>query len=182
MMNKNTAKINAGIRALTHKPFEIISGKVVSVDAGAGTMTVRPSDDGEPIEGVRLIAITGSTDGLILYPDTDSDVIIGSIDGPGEWALLCASKITKASIKIASVNYEMTDDKVTIQNSNVALEVTNTVFKMKTASESLFDILKDLLTHISMLTVPTPSGPSSVPTNVADFTALITRLSNLLAH
>lgn len=181
-MNRNTAKINAGIRALTHKSFEIISGKAVSVDAGAGTMVVSPSDDSEPIRDVRLIAKTSSTDGMIIYPDADSDVVIGSIDGPGEWTLLQASKITKATIKIGSVSYEMTDDKVTIQNSNVLLDISNTVFKMNTASESLFDILKDLLTYLTVLTVPTPSGPSSIPTNVADFTTLITRLSNLLAH
>ncbi len=181
-MNNNTAKINAGIRALTYKPFEIISGKVVSIDTSAVTMTVRPSDDSEPIEQVRLAAVTGSSDGMLLYPEADSDVVIGCIDGPGEWVLLSAGKITKAMIKIGSVSYEMTDNKVSIQNGNVVLDISNTAFKISTAGESLFDLLKDLLTYLSVLTVPTPSGPSGVPTNIADFSNLLTRLNNLLTH
>lgn len=181
-MSKNAARINAGIRALAHKPFEIISGTVASTDAGAGTMTVKPADDGEAINNVRLSAITGSTDGLIIYPDADSNVVIGTIDGPGEWVLLKASKITKAVIKIGSVSYEMNDSKVTITNSNTILDISDTVFKVKTASESLFDIINDLITQITLITVPTSAGPSGVPVNATAFTTIATRLGNLLAH
>ena len=182
MMSKNAKRITAGLQALVHKPFEVISGSVLSVDVDAGTMKVQPAGDGEPIAQVRLTAVSGNTDGLLLIPDVDSHVVIGSIDGPGEWVLLVANKLTKATLKIGSITCEIADSKLTFKNQNTLLDISNSAFKMNTASESLFDILKDLLTYISVLTVSTPSGPSSPPVNVSDFTALISRLSNLLAH
>ena len=99
-MTKNTDKIRKGIRALTHKPYEIVSGTVVagSVDATEYTMTVLPSDDSEGIEGVLLNVITNDENGVVLLPKDNSNVIIGSIDGPGEWSLLKASDLVKVSI------------------------------------------------------------------------------------
>ena len=181
-MNRNTSKIKEGIRKLTNRPNEIITGTVVagSVDNTSFIMNVQPSDDSAPIEGVLLNAISGNDDGMILIPADDSDVIIGSIDGPGEWVLLKASKITNAKITIGNVTYEMDSTQVNIQNSNVVLNISDSLFKVNTASESLFQLLKDCFTYITELTVPTPSGTSSVPVNVADFNNLITRLNNLL--
>ena len=181
-MNKNTAKISAGIRALHQQQQEIISGKVVSIDTGSATMTIRPTGDGEPIENVRLSPIGGSSEGCILFPEANSDVVIASIDGPGEWILLKADKITKATVKIGSVNCEVTDSVITLKNGSVLLEVGNAQFKLNTPSETLFDILNDLISYISALTVSTSTGPSGVPLNISDFITLSTRLSNLLTH
>lgn len=181
-MNKNTSKIKEGIRRLSNKPYEIISGTVVhgSVDMTAYTMSVQPSDDTEPIAGVLLNAVSGENNGVILFPENGSDVIIGSIDGPGEWVLLRAGKITGVRITIGNVSFEMDDAQVNIQNNNVVLNLSDSVFKINTASESLFQLLKDCFTYITELTVPTPSGTSSVPVNIADFNNLLTRLNNLL--
>ncbi len=181
-MNKNSANINAGLRALAHKPNEIISGIVVSgsIDTSELTMSVQPSDDGIAIEGVRLNGIAGNGNGVVLYPEDGSDVIIGSIDGPGEWVLLQASDITKATVTIGDVSCTVDNTAVTLQNHDVQFNVGDSVFKMNTSSESMFNLLKDLITYISVMTVPTPAGTSGVPLNVTDFTNLLSRLDNLL--
>ena len=182
-MNKNTVKIKDGIRRLTHKPFEIISGTVIagSVDNVSCTMSVMPSDSLDPIDGVLLNVITNNGNGLILFPADGSNVIIGSVDGPGQWALLQANEIEKAKIKIGDVALEMNSAQVKILNNRVEFNMSDTVFKFNSASESLFQLLKDCFTYITELTVPTPSGTSSIPVNVADFNNLLTRLNNLLA-
>ena len=181
-MSKNAARINAGIRALTSQPYEIISGTVVTVDTSAYTVTVQPPGDGAPIEEVRLSAITGFGDGLVLLPKADSNVIIGSVDGPGEWVLIRASEITNATLKIGHVVYEMDESNIRVQNNNVLLNVGNSVFKMNTAGESLFQLLQDLITYTSALTVSTSTGPSGPPLNISDFNSLLSRLTNLLSN
>lgn len=181
-MNKNTAKIKAGIRALSATPDEIISGIVVpgSTDESEYTVSVRPADGSDPIEGVMLNSTTENGNGMILFPADDSHVIIGCVDGPGEWILLRAGELTKAVVTIGNVKCELDGSHLNVQNAEVVFNISDSVFKMSTASESLFQLLKDCFTYIAALTVPTPSGTSSVPVNVADFNNLVTRLDNLL--
>ena len=181
-MSKNIAKIKHGIQALAGKPYEITSGTVVpgSVDTDLYTMSVQPTDDTGAIEGVMLGSVTGSN-GILLIPKDGSSVIIGSIDGPGEWTLLKASELQKAIITVGHVTYEIDNTQVNVQNSDVVFNIGASVFKMNTSSESLFSLLQDLLTGLTLLTVGTSTGPSSVPVNVATFNNLLTRLNNLLS-
>lgn len=182
-MTKNGVKICAGIRELTNKPYEIISGKVKqgSIDTSNLTISVETSDGSEPIEEVTLNVCTGISNGLVLIPKEGSDIVIGTVDGPGEWSLIRASELTKAIIKIGSVTYEMDGDQVKIENGSVVFEIGSSSFKMNTAGEGLYQLLKDLITAITFLTVGTSGGPSSVPVNVATFNSLLTRLGNLLS-
>ena len=184
-MTKNAAKIRAGISALAGRPYEVISGTVVAgtFDTDANTISVLPTDatdDTQAIPNVTLNSVSENSNGLILYPKDDSNVIIGSIDGPGEWTLLKASDIDKLVITIGNVVYEMDSEQVNIQNGNTVLNLSDSLFKMNTSSENLFQLLKDLITYITALTVETPAGTSSVPVNIADFNNLLSRLNNLL--
>ena len=186
-MNRNTAKIKAGIKTLTQKTNEIISGTVVSgsVDTSNYIMSVQPTDTGLPIDGVMLSTISGSDNGVILVPKDNSNVIIGSIDGPGAWVLVKANELEKVIVTIGNVQYEMDNTQVKITNGTVFFNVGSSVFKMGNGSESLFAILNDLLTAITSLTVQTTVDlspiTSTVPTNVTTFTTLQTRLSSLLS-
>lgn len=181
-MNRNTTKIGAGLRKLAGRPYEIVSGKVISLDSSAGTVKIQPTGDGEPIENVRLAPVSGTDGSVILYPDADTNVVICSIDGPGEWILLKADKLKKIAVKVGQVSCEVAEDELTFKNDNTILDITASSFKLNTPSESLFDLLNDLLTAIQLITVPTPAGPSGVPVNAATFSTLATRLSNLLTH
>ena len=182
-MNKNASRIRSGIRALTDRPFEIVSGKVVpgSVDMSGYTISIQPSDDGEPIEGVMLSTVTGNGHGTILIPKDDSNVIVGTVDGPGVWTIIKASELTKAIISIEGVQYEMDNTLVSINIGNVTFNVGTSVFKMSAGSESLYGILHDLLTGLTVLTVDVSSVASTVPVNVSTFSDLLTRLNNLLS-
>jgi phage gp45-like len=181
-MSKNTAKIQEGIRTLVNRQYEIISGTIVpgSLNISEYTVSVQPTANSEPIEGVMLSSIAGADGGFILFPADGSNVVIGSVDGPGEWALMKASEISRARITIGNVVYEMDETKVSIQNGSVIFNMSDSLFKLNTAGESLFQLLKDCITYITELTVPTPSGTSGVPINALDFTNLLSRLNNLI--
>lgn len=182
-MNRNTARIRDGIKALTGKPYELISGTVVagSTDPGAGTVSILPTGEDHPVEGVVLRAIAGGSSGVLLVPKDGSDVVIASIDGPGEWMVIKSSELEKAIITIGNVSCELDDTQLSITNGSVTFGIGNAVYKMNTAGESLFQWLTDLVTALTALTVGTSVGPSTVPVNVAAFTALLTRLSSLLS-
>ena len=181
-MNKNAERIKNSIKDIAQKPDVIVSGKVVagSMDETNCSINVQPSAGGKPIVGVLLNSILNSSDGMVLYPADDSDVIIGSTDGTGEWFLLRANKLTKVVVKIEGVVLQVDANKVDIENGNVAFSIGNDLFRMKTASESLFALLRDLITYLTELTVTASGSASSVPINVADFSNLLTRLNNLL--
>ena len=51
---------------------------------------------------------------------------------------------------------------------------------METGNENLKAIISDLIDAINAITVPTGVGPSGLPINAAAFTAIKTRLDNLL--
>lgn len=182
-MNRSTIKIKAGIRALANDPHIIVSGTVIagSQDEGAFTISVLPSNDSAAIEHVMLTTATENDKGVILIPKDGSNVIIGCVDGPGEWVLIRAGELKKAIVTIGDIKYEIDDSEINIRNGGVVFNIGAAVFKMNTASESLFQLLSDLLTGLTLLTVPTPSGPSGTPINSATFTALLSRLNNLLS-
>lgn len=180
-MTKNSVKISAGIQALAWRPYEIMSGTVVpgSVDEGNQTISVIPEGKGGAIEGVLLGAISAATDTILVLPKEGSHVVIGSINGPGSWTLLQASEITKVIVTIANTLCTISDGGVKIERGNTVFEI-ESLIKLATASESLHGILNDLITAITLITVPTPAGPSGVPVNAASFNTIATRLNNLL--
>jgi hypothetical protein len=157
-MTKNTDKIRKGIRALTHKPYEIISGTVIagSVDTAAYTMTVLPSDGSEAIEGVLLNVITNDENGIVLLPQDNSNVIIGSIDGPGEWSLLKASDLVKVSVILGSSKVTVTDGLIQFNDgSNGGLTITP---ELKTQLDKTNTLLNHLITVINGAPVDEPGS------------------------
>ena len=182
-MTKNESRIKEGIKALCYQPYELISGVVVagSLDAEAYTISVQQSDGAITVEGVSLNVCANEANGMILIPEDGSNVVIGSIDGPGEWAVLKTSKVAKAIFKAGNVAYEIDEHKISLKNGSIVFDIDASLFRMNTAYESLYGLLSDLITGLTLLTVGTPSGASTVPVNVATFNSLLTRLNNLLS-
>lgn len=183
-MNRNVSKIRERLRAAVHKPDEIISGVVLpgSFDSEANTIAVQPGGNSPAVEGVRLCALTYSEQAMILVPADNSHVVIASIDGPGEWVVLSASQLTRAFIRIGNVAYDMDDTQLHISNNDVGISLSDAAIRLNTGSESLYDLLHDLLDAIKAITVSTAAGTSSVPVNISAFDSLLTRLENLLTH
>lgn len=181
-MSRNVAKIRAGLNELLSKPEVIITGKVISVDTDHLTINVQPNNDEQLLEGVMLNTIIDNSQGFILFPATGSDVIVSSVDGAGESCLVKASNVTNATITINDVIFEINENEVTIKNGQSIFNVSSEAFKVNTQNESLYKLLKDCFTYLTQLTVPTPSGTSSIPVNVNDFTNLISRIDNLLTE
>jgi len=182
MMTRNTVKIAEGIKKLTWRPYEVIGGVVEAVDTSKLTIDVVPDDSNHVIKGVSLSTHAEQKDGLIIIPKVGSNVVIASMDGPGMWCMLKSSEITQARITIKEVMYEMDESLVRIKNKDAGIDISDSVVKIKTRNESLFKLLKDCITCLTVLTVPTPAGTSSPPTNVSDFNNLLTRLNNLLSE
>lgn len=166
-MSKDQRNIQQSIRAISHREIEVLSAIVVSVDESAFTMEVRPSlyedADVETIT-VTLNAISNNGNGYILYPSINSHVVIGSVDGPGEYTLIRASDITKAVVKIG--------DQVLTMDGNK--------YGFVKGSESMKKLLDDLIIAIKAITVTTSTGPSGIPINATDFNNIKTRVDNFL--
>jgi hypothetical protein len=182
-MTKNTERIKAGIKDLARQPCEIISGTVVpgSYEDGSYTVSVRLSDGVAVIESVLLNATTSDSTGMIIVPADGSNVIIGCIDDSGIYTLLRSGQIEKMIIKTGSVHCEIAGNTIILKNGGVVLNISDALFKLNTTSESLFALLNDLLTALTLITVTTAGAVSGLPNNAASFTSLQTRLSNLLS-
>ncbi len=166
-MGQSNKKIGDGLKKLAAKHPDILSGVVVSVDATAHTIEVRTSlqeDTDTDTLTVSLSAVSENGNGHICYPAVGSNVIIGCVDGPGEYTLIRASNIDKHVITIGGQVLTMDGTKYTIQ----------------TGSESLGSIMHDLLAALEALTVGTIGGPSTTPINLVTITAIKTRLTAFL--
>ena len=183
MMTQNEAKIRDGIKVLCSRRYEVVSGTVItgSLDTETYVVDVLQTDCALTIKGVALNVCSSEQNGLILIPEDGSNVVIGSIDGPGEWTILKTSRVAKVLFKAGDVSYVIDDSKISLKNGEVILDMGSSVFKINTASESLYSILSDLINGILALTVGTPSGPSTIPANAGTFSALLSRLNNLLS-
>lgn len=181
-MTKNTAKIRRGLETLSYRHSDIVGGTVVagSLDTNANTVSVIPDNTEESLTGVLLAAVTNEASGVVLVPEDDSKVIICCIDGPGLWTVIKMSELKNVAVKIGDAEFTIDQTTVRVNSGSTLFDVGN-VFKMNTGTESLFALLNDLITAITTLTVGTPSGPSTVPVNAAAFSAIQTRLSNLLS-
>lgn len=182
-MNQNLEKILKGLQNLSTNPNEIVSGTVVpgSIDENMYTMSVRLSHSNSVLEDVLLNTISEEGKGFYIVPKEGSHVVVGSIDGAGEWMLLKASEIKKLMVHTQEVRFEVNENDVELGNNNLQFNMGAASFKIKSGSESLYKLLQDLIKALTLLTVNTPSGVSAVPNNVADFTTLLTRLDNLLS-
>lgn len=109
----------------------------------------------------------------------ENGAILGAIyntkDTPGY------SSQDKVGVKFDSgdeIVYDRSARKWRVKTNNGLIEVSDSGPTLKKGSESLKQILLDLLDQILVETHPTPAGPSSVPTNSAAYTAIKSRIND----
>ena len=185
-MNKRTARIKDGIRELARQPYEVLSGRMVSgsLDSAKCTIDVLPTNATTPITGVRLNTVTENGKGFVVYPKDGGHVIIMSVDGPGVWALVNASEISKVQATIGeggnATTMTMTTQEVRFTQGAASVALKNGKLSFKNGSKDLNTILTNILQHIQSLTVTTGTGPSGPPINISDFVNDSLDLSQLL--
>lgn len=154
-----------GIKALTkaQMPDEYMLAKVLAVVDDQGTCDVE-NLDGLRIYDVRLTAeVPPPDDALLIVPEVGSWV--GCVPfGQNGWIVVNHSTVAGLRLKIGTTYFSVAQEGIYMERG-----------------ESLVDILGDLIEQIKLITVTTPSGPSTAPVlNAAAFSAIRTRLENVL--
>ncbi len=164
----------------------VIPAQVKSVDEQNFVCSVEM--DGIEIENVRLTAViddNGNKSAII--PSAGSWVMIMPVYGnDSDYVVVAYSQIDKISVQTGDVKITSDSQGVKVENGQSTLQVQSGEINITSGKveikglESLKTILDDLITQITMITVPTGVGPSGVPINSAAFTAIKTRLNNVL--
>jgi hypothetical protein len=100
-------KIVDCIRRLGSKQQEVVSGKVVAGSVNLSTYTcsvqLTHMDDGDtPLANVMLGAVADNGNGVLCIPADGSNVIVASVDGPGEYFLVQCSNLAKVVVTIGN--------------------------------------------------------------------------------
>jgi hypothetical protein len=130
-----------------------VDGNVITVDNG-----------GVEYFNVRLQPTDSVMKGQRLVPKVNSMVLVERVGGDdsNELAVAMFSELDEYSVEIGNVKYKHTGSG----------------FELAKQNESLKKLMKDMLDEVKKLTVQTNTGPSSVPINIAAFTAIETRIDN----
>ncbi len=107
-------------------------------------------------------------------------MVIVIIVGPVQWVLLQASIIAKWVVRLHGRSVVVSPEYIEIHTGVATVRVAEKV-TVRSGTEDLYTLMRDLLDSIKLITVTTSAGPSSVPVNVAMFDAILLRLNNLLA-
>lgn len=148
-------------------PAPTILATVTSVNEAEQTCVLTDDDnDGTVYNDVRLRPVIDGNSSTAIIPLVGTWGLAIMIEGgqDAEWMLIGAGQITKLIVMCGTFQFE----------------VTNTGFKIASATDSLKQILSDLITDIQAITVTTPDGPSSVPNNAAQFEDITARIEELL--
>lgn len=154
-----------GIKALAKggMPEEYMLAKVLTVVDDQGTCDVE-NLDGLRIYDVRLTAqVPPPDDSLLIIPEVGSWV--GCVPfGQSGWIVVNHSTVAGLKLRIGTAYIAVAADGIWIEKG-----------------ESLKTLIGDLIAQIKLITVTTPSGPSTLPLlNAAAFDALKTRFDNVL--
>jgi hypothetical protein len=146
-----------------HTGVATVMATVKSVDESSGTCILIDEDELEMFD-IRLKPVLTDDESVVMLPAVGSFVLIARIEADEEWLLIACEKVDKYRITVDESVIEMTSDGI----------------KISKAGESLKSLLSDLIDAIEAITVPTGTGPSGVPINSAQFTAIKNRLTNFL--
>ena len=136
--------------------------KVVSIDTTKRICQLEPINGDAERKG-RLQASIELTTGIYVKPTLKSYVLLSFINNQ-------TGVITQ---------YSEIDSIETITSDGAKLSLTDKI-NISNSTDDLKTILNSLISAIKLITVPTPSGTSGVPLNVADFTNINTDINNLL--
>jgi hypothetical protein len=142
-------------------PQATMLAKVKSVDAAKFTCVL--DDDGLEYLDVRLRPVLDGKQAITAFPKVSTWALAVRIEDGEDWMVVAFGEVDKVRMVQGSLVFEMED-----------------YFLLKKGNETLKKIMGDLLDAIGQITVPTNVGPSGMPLNAAEFTAIKTRINNFL--
>lgn len=178
---KDIAEIRRRLAALGGTPGgETFPATVRSVDETRRTCTVEAGGIG--YDDVRLHAVADAgRKGFCFIPTVGSVVLVSRIGGSNELFAAMFSEVDAALLTIGEKTTVRAEaDGLTLAAGDTALEATADGLKLTRGSAGLLKTLSDLCDALARLTVPTAVGPSGVPVNAADFTAIKNELKQYL--
>jgi hypothetical protein len=129
-MTQEDVEIGEQLRRITHndrtQTWPMMSGKVVagSLDAANGycqvLLTGMVDDNGDGGgNDVLLNPVSVNNNGVVLYPADGSDVIVGEIDGSGNYCLIRASDLEKVSVIVGGSSITVTDGLIQLNDGSL---------------------------------------------------------------
>lgn len=178
------AQIDDEIKRLIRQTVEhddlIFQGIVTEVNEEEFTCTVR-RDDQVNYYDVRLRGLVNEgLQGFAFIPKMKSTVLVCHIGKSNELFVCKFTEIEKVVFTSRDLTMIVDKKKVDLKKGQVDLQVTAEGITIKKGASGLKRTLSSLLDAICQLTVPTPTGPSGIPINVAIFQQIKTDLSNYL--
>lgn len=155
---------------------------VDAVNENAFTCDCTPigGDATTSIPGVNLNA--EANDGFLIVPSIGSTIVVAT-SKRNNFYVFMFSDISKVRILCDKTYFELNQiDGLLFSNATGTNFSVGALFTIKTQSENLKSILSDLIDAINLMTQTVTSGVSvAPPLNATVFTAIKTRLNNLLA-
>lgn len=153
-MTKKQSELIEALRKLVHTDTIIIPAIVKEVDEAEGTILATTAT-GLEIADVRLRSVIGDNDGVLIFPQVGTSVLMARIQESSYFVVISMEKVDKIQYFVADKFFEMDKD---------GLEVS-------AGEESLKKCLDDLLDQIVTI---------YAPMNKAAFMQIKQRLATLL--
>lgn len=116
----------------------------------------------------------------MMNADLDEGVCIGAIYDTQNQALATDTGITEIQFGDGSiVRHDASPSNISLKVGALEINVSALGLEIKKGSESLKQILFDVLAELQTEIHPTPSGPSSPPINAPQYLSIQLRLNNL---
>jgi hypothetical protein len=161
-MSKNRKKIVQAIQGLSAPAeYTVMSGYVKAVHEDKATMDIVLNISGQVLEGVMLHGLPDSLKGIVIIPEQDSDVVICSVDGSGEYMLLKCDKVKKVMWDI-STEINVKCDKIIFNGGdNGGVPIVNNI------SDKLNHLEQDLNSIKQVFSAWTPVYESSLKSSLS---------------
>ena len=157
----------------------VLNGIVLTVKEKSADVEV----DGLVYYDVQLQAIAdGSGKSFLCYPKQNTKCLIANIEHGERYYMLASDEVEKIVADIQGGKMVLDSDGFQYEKGNATFSVNNGKVTIKSGSNSLGDLIDELLTAILSLTVTTttPTNPTSTPINFADFATLKIKFKSLL--
>lgn len=175
---REAIKLLASVGGESFANSAILQGTVISV---SNDVTADVEVDGLTYHDVQLQAIkNGSGKSLVLVPANKTKCLIGSIENGDRFYMLTCDQVEKVIGKIQGADLLIDKNGFSYEKGTTKFVVEGGSVEIKRGANSLGSLIDELISAVLKLTVGTPAGPSTVPSNAPEFAIIQTKFKTLL--